>query len=197
MDLGRSPEARFTDRTCASPRSRSPTGLDMCWPWWGVTADNRAGIERTLHRIRASVTEGQIIGLTLRVGGGVRGMELVRTAGDRQESPHPGRPGSARHQAAGDGPRPGRRFSQAGHRHRHLQRDCRRRDIPHPGIGTARRMQVRSRPAARDHDRGGGEPYAGSDHRRRNRTEAEPPPPAPLPSGGAADRHRHGEPWRI
>ena len=43
-------------------------------------------------------------------------------------------------------------------------------DIPHPGIGRARRMQVPTpEAAARGDDRGGGEPHAGGDRHRRDR----------------------------
>ncbi len=49
-------------------------------------------------------------------------------------------------------------------------------DIPHPAIGDARRMQVRTpaRPAQR-HDRGGREPHARGDRHRRDRDRARGP----------------------
>jgi stage III sporulation protein AA len=108
--------------------------------------DNRAGIERTLHRISALRNRaGKVVGLTLRVGRAVYGtVEIIR---DIVESGRSilllGRPGVGKttmlrevarvladdlgkrvvivdtsNEIAGDG------------------------DIPHPGIGRARRMQV-------------------------------------------------------
>ncbi len=113
--------------------------------------DNRAGIERTLHRISALRNRrGDVIGLTCRVGRAVRGtVALVRDVIEQGNS-HPD-------------PGPPRR------RQDHLLREAARvladelgkrvvvvdtsneiagdGDVPHPGIGRARRMQV-ARPAA-------------------------------------------------
>ncbi len=49
-------------------------------PGWGLRKDNRAGIERTLHRISAIRNrQGRIIGLTCRVGRAVFGtIDIIR-----------------------------------------------------------------------------------------------------------------------
>src|SRR5262245_18872265 len=82
MDLGRQPEARFPSRVVAL--SREPIARDDLDYSIGrvsaFTKDNRAGIERTLHRISALRNRlGEVIGLTCRVGGAVYGTgEIVR-----------------------------------------------------------------------------------------------------------------------
>ncbi|HEY9876281.1 MAG TPA: hypothetical protein V6D12_22830, partial [Candidatus Obscuribacterales bacterium] len=76
MDLGRFPEARFPDRAeylYETPVSKED--LNYCIQRVGLfSGDNRAGIERTLHRISAMRNRtGEIIGLTCRVGRAVYG----------------------------------------------------------------------------------------------------------------------------
>jgi stage III sporulation protein SpoIIIAA len=147
LDLGRRPEARFEDdfvfltdvavtyEDMAHVTSRlSPFG-----------ADNRAGIEKTLHRISAIRNRtGKIVGLTCRVGRAVYGtidiiLDVIRSG---KSICLLGRPGVGKttmlrecarvlsedrlrvvivdtsNEIAGDG------------------------DVPHPGIGHARRMPV-------------------------------------------------------
>ncbi len=148
LDLGREPEARFPGRVVRLS-DRFVTQEDMLHVTSRVGAfgkDNRAGIERTLHRISAIRNRvGRIIGLTCRVGRAVFGtVDIVRDVIDSGQSVLlVGRPGVGKttllreaarvlsdevqkrvvvvdtsNEIAGDG------------------------DIPHPGIGKARRMQV-------------------------------------------------------
>ena len=150
LDLGREPEARFPGREIIlSDRAVSQEDLDHVISRIGAFGDdNRAGIERTLHRISAIRNRsGRIVGLTLRVGRAVFG--TVAIIQDIVESGRSilllGRPGVGKttmlretarvladqlkkrvvivdtsNEIAGDG------------------------DIPHPAIGRARRMQVRT-----------------------------------------------------
>src|SRR5690606_3555020 len=82
MDLGRSPQARFPGR--AVTLSDVPvTRADIDHVVGAVgqfSADNRAGIEGTLHRISALRNRrGEIVGLTLRVGRAVFGtIDLIQ-----------------------------------------------------------------------------------------------------------------------
>ena len=148
MDLGRQPEGRFPSRAIyLSEPPIAREDLDYVIHRVGAfTQDNRAGIERTLHRISAIRNRREIIvGLTCRVGRAVFGtVDILRDVVESGKSVLLlGRPGvgkttllreSARvlsteltkrvivvdtsNEIAGDG------------------------DIPHPGIGTSRRMQV-------------------------------------------------------
>ena len=146
MDLGRLPEARFPDgEVCLSPEEITRDDLQHVIDNIGdFGADNRAGIERTLHRISAIRNrKGTVIGLTCRVGRAVYGVidiiQDIITSGSSLLLL--GRPGVGKttllreasrvlsdkqrvvivdtsNEIAGDG------------------------DIPHPSIGRARRMQV-------------------------------------------------------
>ena len=82
MDLGRRPEARFPDNPeYLSQRSISWQDLDYCVKKVGnFSGDNRAGIEKTLHRISSLRNrEGSVIGLTCRVGRAVFGtISIIR-----------------------------------------------------------------------------------------------------------------------
>jgi stage III sporulation protein SpoIIIAA len=148
MDLGRQPEGRFPSRAIyLSEPSITREDLDYLIHRVGsFTQDNRAGIERTLHRISAIRNRrDSIVGLTCRVGRAVFGtVDVLRDVVESGKSLLLlGRPGvgkttllreSARvlstemnkrviivdtsNEIAGDG------------------------DISHPGIGTSRRMQV-------------------------------------------------------
>ncbi len=148
LDLGRPPEARFPQREIVlNPKEVGDEEINY------VTSrissfgdDNRAGIERTLHRISAIRNrKGHIVGLTCRVGRAVFG--TIKIIEDLVQSGKSilllGRPGIGKttmlrevarvlagdfnkrviivdtsNEIAGDG------------------------DIPHPAIGHARRMQV-------------------------------------------------------
>ena len=82
MDLGRLPEARFVGREeMLSHREVSAEDLAYVISHVGqFGGDNRAGIERTLHRISALRNRaGKVVGLTLRVGRAVYGtVEIIR-----------------------------------------------------------------------------------------------------------------------
>ncbi len=81
MDLGRLPEARFTKGEMYLDKTEiMPEDLQMVIERIGdFGADNRAGIERTLHRISGIRNrKGKIIGLTCRVGRAVYGtIEII------------------------------------------------------------------------------------------------------------------------
>ena len=148
MDVGRQPQARYADRVMTlSQEEVTNADLEYVVSRIGEFGqDNRAGIERTLHRISCLRNRrGRIVGLTCRVGRAVYGTvqiidDLVR--GGRSILLL-GRPGVGKttmlrevarvladdlgkrvvivdtsNEIAGDG------------------------DIPHPAIGGARRMQV-------------------------------------------------------
>ena len=76
MDLGRQPKARFVDREVVLSENdmtyediKAVTGAIS-----EVDADNRSGIERTLHRISAIRNRRQeVVGLTCRIGRAVYG----------------------------------------------------------------------------------------------------------------------------
>lgn len=148
MDLGREPEARFPLRVMQLS-DIAVKAEDIAYVVERVGQfgkDNRAGIERTLHRISAIRNrQGQIIGLTCRIGRAVYGtIDIIRDVVEGGRSILMlGRPGVGKttklrevarilsdefkkrvvivdtsNEIAGDG------------------------DIPHPAIGHARRMQV-------------------------------------------------------
>ena len=150
MDLGRTAEARFADGRAVWLREDTPvTAEDIDFVTTRVGSfgkDNRAGIERTLHRISAIRNrQGKIVGLTCRIGRAVYGtIDIIRDVVESGKSILMlGRPGRGKttklrevarvlsdefkkrviivdtsNEIAGDG------------------------DIPHPAIGRARRMQV-------------------------------------------------------
>jgi stage III sporulation protein SpoIIIAA len=150
MDLGRRPEARYPDSEVAL-LDREVGEADIAYVVDHIGTfgdDNRAGIERTLHRISAIRNRsGKIVGLTLRIGRAVFGtIEIIADFIETGKSLLiMGRPGIGKttmlreaarvladdldkrvvvvdtsNEIAGDG------------------------DIPHPAIGKARRMQVRT-----------------------------------------------------
>src|SRR4026209_125702 len=81
MDLGRRPEARFPDGE-VTLLEREITEADLAYVDDHIGTfgdDNRAGIERTLHRISAIRNRnGKIVGLTCRIGRVVYGtIEII------------------------------------------------------------------------------------------------------------------------
>ncbi len=148
LDLGRMPEARFMKRTIRL-ESAQVEDYDLKYVAERIGEfgkDNRAGIPRTLHRISAIRNrQGRIVGLTCRVGRAIYGtIDIIHDIVASGKSVLMlGRPGVGKttrlrevarvladeydkrviivdtsNEIAGDG------------------------DIPHPGIGFARRMQV-------------------------------------------------------
>ncbi len=148
MDLGRPPEARYPgEEVTLSESEVSQEDIDAVVSRIGeFTADNRAGIERTLHRISCIRNrKGQIVGLTCRVGRAVFGTiriieDLVRTG---KSVLLLGRPGVGKTTML----REVARFLADELNKRVVVVDTSNEiagdgDIPHPGIGSARRMQV-------------------------------------------------------
>jgi stage III sporulation protein SpoIIIAA len=146
LDLGRIPTSRFVDHEI-NIRDTEVTRaeIDYVDERTGVfDADNRAGIERTLHRISAIRNRrGAVVGLTLRVGRAVYGtVDIIQDLIESGKSVLIlGRPGVGKttllreaarilaeskrvvivdtsNEIGGDG------------------------DVPHPAVGKARRMQV-------------------------------------------------------
>jgi stage III sporulation protein SpoIIIAA len=146
LDLGRDPTARFVDREIPlTTKEIDHDALDFVVQRIGeFDGDNRAGLERTLHRISAIRNRrGHIVGLTCRVGRAVYGtIDIIQ---DLVESGKSllilGKPGIGKttmlreaarilaenkrvvivdtsNEIGGDG------------------------DVPHPAVGKARRMQV-------------------------------------------------------
>ena len=148
LDLGRVPEARYPGRAVAlgeEPIERLDLALVL--ERLGVFGgDNRAGIERTLHRISAIRNRsGEVVGLTCRVGRAVFGtVAMVRDLLDAGQSLLlMGRPGVGKTTALREIARV--LADELGKRvvvidtSNEIAGDG---DIPHPAIGRARRMQV-------------------------------------------------------
>lgn len=149
LDYGRPAEARYRDRVDRYPDVLvSELDIDHVSKKIGeFGTDNRAGIERTLHRISAIRNRhGKIVGLTCRVGRALEGTidiidDIVRSG---QSILLLGRPGVGK-------------TTKLREVARVLADEANRRvvivdtsneiagdgDVPHPGIGSARRMQVR------------------------------------------------------
>ena len=148
MDLGRQPQARLTERVEALA-DNPVTEADLAHVVGEVgrfTRDNRAGIEGTLHRIACIRNrQGEVVGLTLRVGRAVFGtIEPVRelvTAGTGVlllGRPGVGKTTRLREIARVLADEVGRRVIVIDTSNE-IGGDG---DIPHPSIGSARRMQV-------------------------------------------------------
>ncbi|HEY9895755.1 MAG TPA: AAA family ATPase [Candidatus Sericytochromatia bacterium] len=148
LDLGRRPEVRFPHQAeYLSDQVVTHEQLQACVDRVGhFGADNRAGIEQTLHRISAIRNrKGEVIGLTCRVGRAVFGTismirDLVETG---QSLLMLGRPGVGKTTAL----REIARILADEFNKRVVIIDSSNEiagdgDIPHPAIGRARRMQV-------------------------------------------------------
>ncbi|MGQ9554260.1 MAG: R3H domain-containing nucleic acid-binding protein [Anaerolineae bacterium] len=146
LDLGRVPEARYLGREAIlSDREVTQDDIDYVVSRVGdFTDENRAGIERTLHRISAIRNRsGRIVGLTCRVGRAVFG--TIDIISDIVESGKSmlllGRPGVGKTTMLREVAR------VLGDKKRVIIVDTSNEiggdgDIPHPAIGRARRMQV-------------------------------------------------------
>jgi stage III sporulation protein SpoIIIAA len=148
MDLGRYPEARFPDGAeYLSTVAITKLELQYCVDRLGLfSGDNRAGIERTLHRISCMRNRtGEIIGLTCRVGRAVYGtINMIRDLVETGKSILMlGRPGVGKTTALREIARV--LADELGKRvviidtSNEIAGDG---DIPHSAIGRARRMQV-------------------------------------------------------
>jgi stage III sporulation protein SpoIIIAA len=146
LDLGRVPEARFVDRELILSQDEV-TEEDLNYVISRIgefTGDNRAGIERTLHRISCIRNrQGRVIGLTSRVGRAVYGVidiieDIVKSG---QSILLLGRPGVGKTTLLREAAR------ILSDKARVVVVDTSNEiggdgDIPHPAIGRARRMQV-------------------------------------------------------
>ena len=148
IDLGRQPEARYPGRAVYLT-DELVTREDIQYVATRAgkfTRDNRAGVERTLHRISAMRNRvGEIVGLSCRVGRAIYGtVDIVR---DLVESGKGillmGRPGVGKTTLLREAARVladdlGKRVIVVDTSNE-IAGDG---DVPHPGIGRARRMQV-------------------------------------------------------
>ena len=150
LDIGRRPEARFADSTeYLSYRTIVWQDLDYIIKRLGkFSDDNRAGIEKTLHRISSLRNrQGNIIGLTCRIGRAVFGtVSIIRDLlEDKKSILLLGKPGVGKTTAI----REIARVLSDGMEKRVIIIDTSNEiagdgDLPHPSIGKARRMQVSS-----------------------------------------------------
>jgi len=150
LDLGRRPEARFPDSE-ETLLEREIDESDIAYVVENIGTfgdDNRAGIERTLHRISAIRNRsGKIVGLTCRIGRAVYGtIEIIDDFVETGKSILiMGRPGIGKTTMLREAARVladdmGKRVVVVDTSNE-IAGDG---DIPHPAIGKARRMQVRT-----------------------------------------------------
>ncbi|MBI3944504.1 MAG: AAA family ATPase [Armatimonadetes bacterium] len=147
LDLGREAEVRFPEEVLYLGGAVTAEDIQYVTDRVGTFGkDNRAGIERTLHRISAIRNRsGRVIGLTCRIGRAVYGtIDIIR---DVVEEGHSilmlGRPGVGKTTKL----REVARVLADEFRKRVVVVDTSNEiagdgDIPHPAIGHARRMQV-------------------------------------------------------
>ncbi len=150
MDLGRRPEGRFPDsEVMLLDREVTDADIGFVVEHIGLFGDdNRAGIERTLHRISAIRNRsGKIVGLTCRIGRAVYGtIEIITDFVETGKSILiMGRPGIGKTTMLREAARVladdmGKRVVVVDTSNE-IAGDG---DIPHPAIGKARRMQVRT-----------------------------------------------------
>ena len=147
IDLGRVPTARYVDSevVLSETEINAEEIAHVVERIGEFDADNRAGIERTLHRISAIRNRrGHIVGLTLRVGRAVYGtIDIIQDIIESGKSILIlGRPGIGKTTLLREAAR--------------ILAESRRviivdtsneiggdGDVPHPAVGRARRMQVR------------------------------------------------------
>jgi stage III sporulation protein SpoIIIAA len=150
LDLGRVPEARFSEESVVLS-DQEVTDEDIQHVIHNISpfgGDNRAGIERTLHRISAIRNRpGKVVGLTIRVGravyGTIRIIEDIVLTGKSillLGKPGVGKTTMLREVARVLADDAGKRVVIVDTSNE-IAGDG---DIPHPGIGKARRMQVPS-----------------------------------------------------
>ena len=148
LDLGRQPEAHFPGRALyLSEQTVTREDIEYAVHRVGsFTQDNRAGIERTLHRISCIRNRRDlVVGLTCRVGRAVYGtVDVLRDVIESGKSILLlGRPGIGKTTLL----RESARVLSTELKKRVIVVDTSNEiagdgDIPHPGIGTSRRMQV-------------------------------------------------------
>ena len=146
IDLGRVPMARFIDSeiTISDKEVSKSVIEDIVNNIGRFDADNRAGIERTLHRISAIRNKmGEVVGLTCRVGRAVYGtIDIIQDIIDSGKSILLlGRPGIGKTTMLREAAR------ILAEKTRVVIVDTSNEiggdgDVPHPAVGRARRMQV-------------------------------------------------------
>jgi stage III sporulation protein SpoIIIAA len=147
LDLGRIPTSRFVDREINIRETEvTRAEIDYVDERTGeFDADNRAGIERTLHRISAIRNRrGAVVGLTLRVGRAIYGtVDIIQDLIESGKSVLIlGRPGVGKTTLLREAAR------ILAEQKRVVIVDTSNEiggdgDVPHPAVGKARRMQVK------------------------------------------------------